>query len=166
MSRKKLVFFFLVDHNRQSRVYRLVWGLSDVPFWRYYDFSSEEDECYLGLNFKFSIFSLTNSLITLCQHFCWVLRCSFINPHHCWDTCCKTGRKYQSNLKLGKQNLKTGLEIFCMILYVCYISIYDISHQEYIGIYWTCTNTIKDSIDAQYTPTRDIKWNKTRVFTI
>ena len=137
MSRKKLGFF-LVDHNRQSRVYRLVWGLSDVPFWRYYDFSSEEDECYLGLNFKYSVFSLTTSLITLCQHFCWVLRCSFINPHHCWDTCCKTGRKYQSEAGKAESENRSG-NILYDIVCVLYINIWHFPSR----IYWNILDMYK-----------------------
>ena len=48
--------FFLLDHNGQTRVYRLVLSPSDVRLWRKRDSPIEEEDCpppprrYLGLN--------------------------------------------------------------------------------------------------------------------
>ena len=39
--------FFLQIHNRQTQVYRLVWGPTDVQFLRYRDFQTEGDDCAL-----------------------------------------------------------------------------------------------------------------------
>ena len=35
----------LLDHNRQTRVYRLVLGPTDVPLWRKRDSPVEEEDC-------------------------------------------------------------------------------------------------------------------------
>ena len=41
----ELSIFFLLDHNKQTRVYRLVLGPLDVWLWRKRDSPMEEDDC-------------------------------------------------------------------------------------------------------------------------
>ena len=38
-------FFFLLDHNRQTRIYRLVSSQTDVRLWRNHNFLTEDDDC-------------------------------------------------------------------------------------------------------------------------
>ena len=48
---------FLLDHNGQTRVYRLVLGPTDVPLRRKHDSQMEEDDCdppmLIRVNYKF-----------------------------------------------------------------------------------------------------------------
>ena len=51
---ERSVVLFLLDYNRQTRVYRLVSGQPDVRMWRNRNFPTEEEDCiphlrYLGL---------------------------------------------------------------------------------------------------------------------
>ena len=42
---ERSVVFFLLDYNRQTRVYRLVSGQPDVRMWRNHNFPTEEEDC-------------------------------------------------------------------------------------------------------------------------
>ena len=40
----RVLFFFLLDHNRHAQIYRLVSGQSDAWLWRNRDFPTEDED--------------------------------------------------------------------------------------------------------------------------